>query len=174
MTKNQESIFSNATYGGCGCLLLLMVIGVICAITLPYSIQISIPSQARTAKQSEAKLYVSSMNKFQQAYFAEKSVFSTSVDALGIGIKTETTNYKYSVRATKQAGFNYGVSKKPELKSYIGGVFVIRAKSNNGEAEIRTESILCSADELGTIRPLPPKIQNSRLVCGTGTTAVTK
>lgn len=35
MTNNQESIFSNATYGGCGCLLLLMVIGVMGAITQP-------------------------------------------------------------------------------------------------------------------------------------------
>jgi type IV pilus assembly protein PilA len=47
-------------------------------------------------KQGEAREYVSSINKGQQAYFAEKSVFSTSVKALGIGIKTETENYKYS------------------------------------------------------------------------------
>jgi hypothetical protein len=32
MTKYQESSISNAAYGGCGCLLLLMGIGVISAI----------------------------------------------------------------------------------------------------------------------------------------------
>ena len=135
---------------------------------------ISYLSQRNRAKESEAKMYVGSMNRAQQALFIEKSAFATSVNALGIGIKTETTNYKYSVRATKQTAFNYGVSKKPELKSYVGGAFVIRVKSNNGEDEMRTERILCSTDTPGTIPHLPPKLQNGKLVCETGTTQVTK
>lgn len=168
--SQQDSKSTSIGYNGC--LLLLMYIGGIGgigAMVLPYFIQ-----TPHRCHPSESKLYIGSMNKGQQAYFAEKNVFATSVNALGLGIKTETNDYKYSVRATKQAGFNYGVSKKPELKSYIGGVFIIRVKSNNGEDEMRTETILCSADELGTIRPLPPKIQNSKLVCGMGTTKVTK
>jgi type IV pilus assembly protein PilA len=56
------------------------------------------------------------MNKAQQAYFAEKNAFATSVNALGIGIKTETTSFKYSVRATKKAAFNYAVGKENPLK----------------------------------------------------------
>jgi len=171
MTKYQESSISNSAYNGCGCLLLLMCIGVIGAIALPSFRGASTQGKDKTV---EAKQYVSSMNKGQQAYFAEKSVFSSSVNALGLGIKTETTNYKYSVRATKQTAFNYGVSKQPQLKSYVGGAFVIRVKSNNGEDEMRTESILCRADTSGTIPPLPPKLQDGKLVCGTGTTQVTK
>jgi type IV pilus assembly protein PilA len=171
MTKNQESIVRNAAYGGCGCLLLLMGIVAIGAIALP---SVMDTTNRRKAFQSEAKYYVGSMNRAQQSIFIEKSAFATSVNALGIGIKTETKNYKYSVRATKQTAFNYGVSKKPELKSYVGGVFVIRAKSNNGEDEMRTESILCSTDTPGTIPHLPPRLQNSKLVCPTGTTQVTK
>ncbi len=124
--------------------------------------------------ESEAKQYVGSMNRAQQAIFIEKSAFATSVNALGLGIKTETKNYKYSVRATKQIAFIYGFSKKPQLKSYVGGAFVIGAKSNNGEDEMNTESILCSTDTPGTIPPLPPRLQNGKLVCGTGTTQVTK
>ena len=160
MAKNQESIVRNAAYRGCGCLLLIIGIGVMNGIALPLFL-----NSTNTSKQSEAKQYVSSMNIAQQAYFAEKSVFSSSVNALGLGIKTETTNYKYSVRATKQTAFNYGVCKKPELKSYVGGAFVIRVKSNNGEDEMRTESILCSTDTPGTIPHLPPKLQNGKLVC---------
>ena len=113
MTKNQESIVRNAAYRGCGCLLLIIGIGVMNGIALPLFL-----NSTNTSKQSEAKQYVSSMNKAQQAYLAEKSVFSSSVNALGIGIKTETTNYKYSVRTTKQTAFNYGGSKQPQLKSY--------------------------------------------------------
>lgn len=169
MTKYQESSISNSAYSGCGCLLLLMGIGVIGAIALP-----SFLNSTPKPMISEAKQYVGSMNRAQQAIVIEKSAFATSVNALGIGIKTETKNYKYSVRATKQTAFNYGISKKPQLKSYVGGVFVIRAKSNNGEDEMRTESILCSTDTPGTIPDLPPKLQNSKLVCPTGTTQVTK
>jgi hypothetical protein len=146
-----------------------MGIVVIGALALP-----SVMEKTNRPKALEPKYYVGSMNRAQQSIFIDKSAFATSVNALGIGLKTETTNYKYSVRATKQTAFNYGVSKKPELKSYVGGVFVIRAKSNNGEDEMRTESILCSTDTPGTIPHLPPRLQNSKLVCPTGTTQVTK
>ena len=169
MTKNSESSISNSTYKISGCLLFLMFFGVIGAMALP-----SFLNASNKPMISEAKQYVGSMNRAQQALFIEKSAFATSVDALGIGIKTETPNYKYSVRATKQTAFNYGLPKKPDLKSYVGGAFVIRVKSNKGEDEMRTESILCSADTPGTIPPLPPRIQNSKLVCATGTTQVTK
>ncbi|MEG4963171.1 type IV pilin-like G/H family protein [Microcoleus sp. K4-C2] len=171
MTKNQESIFSNATYGGCGCLLLLMCIGVIGAIALP-----SFPDQAGKAKQWEAKQYVGSMNKAQQAYFSEKSAFATSVDALGLGIKTETTNYKYSLRSTKQAAFNYGVSKQEKLKSYVGAVFAVPDKEvepNAAKDEISTIRIFCQADDPGTIKPADPTYKNGKIACGQGTTELT-
>ena len=131
--------------------------------------------EAERAKQSEAKQYVSSMNGAQKNHFAEKSAFANSVEALGLGIKTGTTSYKYSVRVTKQAAFNYGVSKYQGIKSYVGGVFLIRVKQNKAQDEIRTESILCVADEPGVnIKPIPPKIQNNKLFCVTGTIEVTK
>ena len=124
MTKYQESSISNSASKGCGCLLLLMGIVVIGAIALP-----SFLRQGGKAKQSENKQYVSAMNKAQQAVFIETSAFATSFDALGLGIKTETTNFKYSIRATKKAAFNYGVSKKKDLKSYVGGVFLVPSKN---------------------------------------------
>jgi type IV pilus assembly protein PilA len=163
---------SNSTYNGCGCLLLLMGIEVISAIAMP-----SFLNTNNTPMISEAKQYVGSMNKAQQADFAEKSAFATSVNPLGIGIKTETTNYKYSVRATKQTAFNYGVSKKPELKSYIGGVFLVPAKNfepNAAKDEITTTSILCGPDFPGTIKPAEPTYQNGKTACGKGTREVTK
>jgi len=159
MNKKQELMKSLIHVGG----ELLLICMFLVLIDLPSTL--SYLSQRNRAKESEAKMYVGSMNRAQQALFIEKSAFATSVNALGIGIKTETTNYKYSVRATKQTAFNYGVSKKPELKSYVGGAFVIRVKSNNGEDEMRTESILCSTDTPGTIPHLPPKLQNGKLVC---------
>ena len=167
MTKYQESSMGNSTYNGCGCLLLLIGIGVIGAIALP-----SFLNTTNTPMISEAKSYVGSMNKAQQAHFAEKSAFATSVNALGIGIKTETTSYKYSVRATKKTAFNYAVTKEKNFKSYVGGVFLVPAKNfepNAIKEDITTTSILCGSDFPGTLKPAEPTYKNGKIACGQGT-----
>ncbi|MEG4232763.1 type IV pilin-like G/H family protein [Microcoleus sp. Pol11C3] len=151
-----------------GCLVSLMVIGVLASLVMP-----SFQAKLRINKQSEPKDYISLINKRQQAYFAEKSVFSTSVKALRIRIiKTETENYKYSHHTTKKATFNYGFSKQKDLKSYVGGVFVIPAtkvESNSSKNPIITTSILCRADSAGTIKPPEPTYENGKIACATGT-----
>ncbi|NJK69465.1 MAG: general secretion pathway protein GspH [Microcoleus sp. SU_5_3] len=155
---------------GCGCLvLLILLMPVIGVLVLP-----SFLCNANKAKQSEAKQYVGSMNRAQQAYFAEKGAFSTSIEALGLGIKTETTNYKYSLRVTKQAAFHYAVSKLKKEKSFVGGVFLVPADPNAPKDAMITPAILCEADSRGTIKPAEPTYQNGKLICGKGTTAVTK
>src|SRR4028118_176570 len=174
MTKNHQSILSKAS-GGCGCLLLI-----ICIIGLGPMLDYLLfepQNQARKAKQSEAKEYLRSINKSQRAYFAEKSVFSNSLKDLEIGLRTETTNYNYSVRATKKAAFSYGISNQKDLKSYIGGVFVVPGKEfapNAAKHQIRTNSILCQADSPGTITPAELTYKNGRFACGQGTIEVIK
>ncbi len=166
-------LFGNG-YGWRGdiCRLLFIVICFSSICSFPY---FSMSDQENKAKESEAKQYVGSMNRAQKTIFSgEKNDFIASVDALGLGIKTETTNYKYSVHITKQAAFNYGVSKDEKLRSYVGGVFLIPLKQKAGKNEIRTEAILCRADNPGTITPIPPRLQNGKLFCGTGTIEVTK
>ncbi|MEG3917699.1 type IV pilin-like G/H family protein [Microcoleus sp. T3_A4] len=173
MTKNQEAIVRNAASRGCGCLLLITGIGVMNGIAVPFYL-----NKTNRSKQAEAKQYVSSINKAQQAYFAEKRLFSSSVNALELGIKTETTNYKYSVRATKKTAFNYGVSKQPQLKSYVGGVFLVPVKEVEPKAAkdeiITTISIFCQADSPGTIKPAEPTYENGKIACGQGTRQVPK
>ena len=138
--RQEDSQLNSTLLNGCGCLVILMILT---AIALP-----SFLNMANKSKQSEAKQYVSSMNKGQQAYFAENSDFAISIDALGLGMKTETTNYKYSLHSTKQAAFNYGVSKQKTEKSYVGAVFLVPAKDGR-----YTTSILCESDDRGTIEP---------------------
>ncbi|MEG4913818.1 MULTISPECIES: type IV pilin-like G/H family protein [unclassified Microcoleus] len=127
--------------------------------------------KAHQAKNSEAKAYIGSINKGQQAYFAKKSTFTTSLDALEIGLKaeTETSHFKYSAHTTKKAVFNYALCKDKSLKNYVGGVFVVLGKNKTN-----TISILCGADSPGTIKPAEPTYQNGKLICGKGTTEVTK
>ena len=174
MPKYQESSISNLAYNACGLLLLLMGIAVISAIALP-----SFRGTSKRGKDNtvEAKHYVRSMSRGQQVYFTVKNAFSSSVKALGIGIKTETTNFNYSIRATPKAAFSYAVAKEKDLKSYVGGVFVVPAKNfepNAAQEGITTTYILCEADSLGTIKPAEPTYENGKIACGQGTIEVTK
>jgi type IV pilus assembly protein PilA len=164
-------LFGNG-YGWRGdiCRLLFIVMCFFPICSFPY---FSMSDQENKSKESEAKQYVGSINRTQKAIFSgEKSAFATSVDALGIGIKTETKNYKYSVHVTKQAAFNYGVSKRADIRSYVGGVFLIPVEGNAAKNEIRTDAILCRADNPGTFSPLRPILQSGKLVCGYGTAIV--
>ncbi len=168
MTKNQEPMNDSPKSGGKLRFILfpliLPVISSLCllctSLTLP-----SFEEQANKAKQSEAKQYVGSMNRAQQSKYAENDSFVNSIDALGIGIKTETTNYRYSMETTKNTAFNYGVAKSEKLRSFVGGVFVIGVKSDNAQNKMRIESILCITDEVGIIHPKPPQTKNGKLVC---------
>ena len=140
---------------------------------------------AINAWQSEGKAYLSSLNKGQQAYFAETSAFSNSIPALGLGIKTETKNYKYSLRVTQTASFHYAVAKKKTLKNYVGGVFIVPAKKldpNAPRAEMTTLTILCETEKRPFFRvkrtdepdePAEPIYQNGEIICGKGTTKLT-
>ncbi|MEG4349174.1 type IV pilin-like G/H family protein [Microcoleus sp. LAD1_D3] len=173
MTKYQESNISNSAYNGCGCLLLLMGIVAIGAIAMPSFLG----EKCCNARTMEPRQYVGSMNRAQESLFIEKSAFATSVDALGLGIKTETTHFNYSIGTTKKAAFNYAVSNQKDLKSYVGGVFLVPAKNfdpNAAKEERTTTSILCEADFAGTIKPAEPISENGKIACGKGTTQVTK
>ena len=142
-------------------------------------------TMAIKALQSEAKQYLSSMNKGQQAYFAETSAFSNSIPALGLGLKTETNNYKYSLRVTQTASFHYAVAKNKTLKNYVGGVFLVPAKNldpNARRAEITTLTILCETEKRPFFKvkrtdepdePAEPIYQNGEIICGKGTTKLT-
>jgi type II secretory pathway pseudopilin PulG len=179
----QQDFQSNSILSkGCGCLSLslfsLIFFGIILEIVLP-----SFFVMAKNAKQSEAKQYVSAMNKGQQAYYAVTSAFSNYIPDLGLGIKTETTNYKYSTRVTKKAAFNYALAKDKNLNNYFGGVFLVHAKEldpNADRDEMTTATILCETEKRPLFRfkpadePAEPIYQNGEVICGKGTTAVTK
>jgi hypothetical protein len=155
---------------GCGCLVLLILLTPVIVLVLPSFMCIN----TNKPKQSEGKQYISSMNKGQQAYYAENSAFGNSVAALGLGLKIETNNYKYLTRATQTAAFNYAVSKQKKAKSYVGGVLLVPVDPNAPKDAMMLSSILCKADSPGTIKPAEPTYQNGKLICGKGTTQVTK
>ncbi|MBW4596755.1 MAG: type IV pilin-like G/H family protein [Brasilonema angustatum HA4187-MV1] len=120
-------------------LVVIIIISILSAIALP-----SFLSQANKAKQSEAKTYVGSMNRSQQAYYLENGQFAKDISQLGIGIKLKTENYQYESKLStnNQVVVNNGVSLKDTLKSYAGVVIL-------SEQQGATLAILCESNNIG-------------------------
>lgn len=141
-------------------LVVIIIIGILSAIALP-----SFLNQANKAKQSEAKQYVGSMNRAQQAYYLENGEFGSSVDNLGLGITTQTTNYSYSVELdnTNTAVNNFGsaLTTKKAIKHYNGRVWLGTVTSTS---EATTLARLCES-----VKPQASQATNtaqSNAACG--------
>jgi type IV pilus assembly protein PilA len=98
-------------------LTVIIIIGVLASIALP-----SFLNQANKAKQVEAKTYIGSMNRTQQAYYMEKGGFASELGELGLGVAPETANYSYTIALIDNGAENLATSKFPALKSYTGCV----------------------------------------------------
>ena len=121
-------------------LVVIIIIGILAAIALP-----SFLNQANKARQSEAKSYTGSMNRAQQAYYLEKSQFSSDIATLGLGVRTDTTNYAYTAPrggATAPSVHALGTPKVPALKGYAGTTW-LGITATGGEAT--TLAILCES-----------------------------
>jgi prepilin-type N-terminal cleavage/methylation domain-containing protein len=138
-------------------LVVIIIIGILSAIALP-----SFLNQANKAKQSEAKQYAGSMNRAQQASFAENGKFVGFVPALGLGIKTQTENYKYTIVPPKPANDpNLGIDvtvvgniahgQSSVLKSYVGAVALI-TQGAAGTDKTST-AVLCESKNAGVAAP---------------------
>jgi hypothetical protein len=115
------------------------------------------------AQESAAKQYVAAMNKAQQSYYANNTGFTSSVSNLGLGIKPDTANYKYSISTDNKVVFNYAVSNKANLKSFVGGVFLVGNKP---------QIILCLNAAPGKIKPPNPTNTKGVLKCAAGTVKI--
>ena len=134
----------------------------VAAIVLP-----SMLHPGNISKTAEAKQNVGSMNRAQAAYFLESNEFADSIQEVGIGIRTQTKNYQYSIRATPLTAFEYGVSRKDNLKSYVGGVFLTSDLEAKGE--IVTVAIICETESRGRKRPAEPIVRGNVVECAPST-----
>ncbi|MBE9052084.1 type IV pilin-like G/H family protein [Nostocales cyanobacterium LEGE 11386] len=127
-------------------LVVIIIIGILSAIALP-----SFLNQANKAKQSEAKTYVGSMNRAQQAFYLEQNQFADQANfgKLGLGVATETTNYRYLIagggatNASEVTNQAQTVITTAPLKTYIGGVSIAVQAATS---EATTIAILCEAE----------------------------
>lgn len=118
--------------------------------------------QGARAMQVEAQQAIGAILRQQQAFYLERGRFSDSLQALRLGLPSETDNYSYTIVSVDPGRMVQvaAQSKKYFLKSYTGIVY-----SSGG----RTQAIMCESDEKTT--ELPPNAtfnRGRRLVCPDG------
>jgi type IV pilus assembly protein PilA len=118
-------------------LVVIIIIGILAAIALP-----SFLNQTSKAKQTEAKTYVSTAIKAQQAYYTEKTAYAPGLANLSLGTPTTTDNYGYdSVTNALASGsptnaYVTATSTKATLKSYSGVVYVFSDATSNQVSQV--------------------------------------
>ncbi|MEG3919687.1 type IV pilin-like G/H family protein [Microcoleus sp. POL10_C6] len=142
------------------------------------------PSPSRGKNFFEAIQYISSINRAQQAYYAEYGQFSDSIGKLGIGIKEQTNNYNYTIVSSmgpvqtlhnhrKPAQFEsaIAIAKPNDMntgKSYTGAVFAFKEKGG-----ITTIAAICESDRINASYAEtwnPPTFDGKEIHCQPGTT----
>jgi len=131
-------------------LVVIIIIGILAAIALPAFL-----NQANKAKQSEAKQYVGALMRSQQAYYLEKSAFTSDAANLAKPVATQTDNYNYTMpvtgpNTTQETVNVLGASRKPALKGYVGGVTLATVTATS---EATTAALLCEVKAPGTAVP---------------------
>ncbi|BCL37789.1 type IV pilin-like G/H family protein [Nostoc sp. MS1] len=128
-------------------LVVVIIIGVLAAIALP-----SLLGQVNKAKQSEARNYVGTANRSQQAFFLEYQRFATDLSELQVGIRTPSDNYQYDIQTNNGTASNVaqfrGRAIKPALKSYYG--LVGTQLGSGATSEALTVAIACETAAPGT------------------------
>lgn len=124
-------------------LVVIIIIGILAAIALP-----SLLGQVNKAKQSEPKNNVGTLNRAQQAYQLEYSQFASTINELGVGLRSRTENYEYFITGpTDGVIINQGVAHKPALKSYAGLVATfLPTGADNPGSEVLTVALACESN----------------------------
>jgi type IV pilus assembly protein PilA len=149
-------------------LVVIIIIGILAAIALP-----SFLNQANKAKQTEARQNVAAMNKAQQAVFLEDGEFIITqgdLGKLGVGLKTETTNYKYEVSGDKQTKVNNKATPKvAAIKGIVGTVGSVKPQ---GATDNTTLTVLCETENPGMTAPPDGDVSGTDVKCPSGTIEV--
>jgi len=144
----------------------------------------SSPSRGQTYL--EGRHYIASINKAQQAYYAEYGQFSDNITQLNLGLKEQTKNYNYTIVSSmgpvqtrhnhrEPAQFESAIAiAKPTArkrgKSYTGAVFAYKKK---GSHLIETISAMCESDRDNASYAetwSPPTFDGKEIHCQPGTT----
>ncbi|NEP41086.1 MAG: hypothetical protein F6K35_18415 [Okeania sp. SIO2H7] len=108
------------------------------------------PNLSIEQRQLEAKQYLASINKGQQAYHVETETFTDKIEEFGLFIPTETESYCYEIKTVEDKWVvTTATPKLRDLKSYTGVVFI-----TTSQGYFMTKSIVCESDRPSSIPPL--------------------
>ena len=115
-------------------------------------------SPASLAMQREGETYIGAINRGHQAFFLEKEYFTNKLKDLGLGIGSESENYKYQIVVldNKKAVQTTALAKVDNLKSYTGLVYITKSSEMNEDISLY---LIC--ESLKPTRRMPPKFKLS-------------
>jgi hypothetical protein len=130
-------------------------------------IQSTLSTEQIQAKEREAKTYIGSMNRAQQAFLLEKEQFSLDLSSLGLGIRSETASYSYQIRLLSgiNAVQNIALSKLAGLRTVTGIVSKVKMQTTG---ETTTLALLCVSDGPTLELPSEPRLVNGEVTCPAG------
>jgi type II secretory pathway pseudopilin PulG len=122
----------------------LVVLGLVIAsvIATPTMQSVAAGNTANKAKQSEAKQYVGSLMRSQQAHFLEHDRFTSIPTDLSGRMASDSEDYTYAIETQGNTATAKASAKHGGLKSYTSTVFVLKAE---GLDEATTEGIICES-----------------------------
>ncbi|BAZ10362.1 hypothetical protein NIES4071_21770 [Calothrix sp. NIES-4071] len=129
------------------------------SIALPEGVELISDSGSTTREAPTAQTYVTAINRAQQAYFLEKSKFSTNLKDLELGTSPDDAEYSYQIQqptGSQARVFVTATPKKPDLPNYTGAVFVTKS---NGESI--TVSGICQTNKSTTKQLAMPTLSLS-------------
>ncbi len=141
----------------------------------------AVPSRAARRSFLEARTYIGSMNRAQQAYYLENSRFTTDSDALGFGKLPENPTYKYRLFLAPNrypAVMNVALSQRDDLQTFVGLVTVGTFTQGSSKGESVTLATFCVSDKPATPLPLwsaidyQPKNPTDPIACPSGFTLI--
>lgn len=144
--------------------------------TLPFS----------STKFAEAKQYISTISRGQEAYYAKHGQFSNDIAKLGLGIKEQGDNYNYTIvssmgpvqtlpnqREPAQFESTIAIAKPNDMntgKFYTSAVFAFKQK---GSIQIITFARVCESNSVNPSYAViwsPPTFDGKEIRCQPGTT----
>jgi type II secretory pathway pseudopilin PulG len=126
----------------------------IAMLSVPYY-AVTSPGQANKARESEAKTYIGSINRGQQAFLLENSKFAEDIDQIGLGIQSESENYKYEITILDDdMTATTATAKTRGIRSFIGAVFII----DDDEGYATTKAIWCQSNRPSKSAPSLPSV----------------
>ena len=149
-------------------LVVIIIIGILAAIALP-----SFLNQANKARFAEAKGYVMTMARLQQAHYMEKGTFAKSPAQLSLGTSLSSNSFDYSIIAGDVNG-NLNPEQLDRIATNVANPKVSGFKSLVSVTAIAKNATLldtafCTANFLG-LNSLPGSISadGQTAVCPTG------